>query len=269
MAKNQGYICVFDCESIPDSELIRKLYGFEGSDEEVSLMALNKQKEESNNEFLPLPFHHIVSICAVLCNEFGNFIKVNKIEGNNEKEMIGNFFGFIDKFEPRLVSFNGKNYDMPVLVLRALKYNIKASVYLDTISDKWNNYKSRYNEQKHCDLFESLSAQRGVRLDTVCAMAGLPGKYDIHGDQVMKLFYANELEKIHEYCESDALNTYMLFLKYEFIKGALNESDYVNFLQTMSEYLKEHKHNRSYVDIFVKACKSEQAQFAQTQDEEK
>ncbi len=253
--KNKNYICVFDCESIPDAALIRKIYGFKGSDEEVSLMAIEAQKKEYASEFLPLPFHKIVSICAVICDEFGKFIKVNKIEGENEREMISNFFAFINKSEPKLVSFNGKNFDMPVLVLRALKYNIKANAYLDTISDKWNNYKSRYNEQKHCDLLESFGAR--VRLDSICSMANLPGKYDIHGSEVMKLFYQNNLDKIHEYCESDVLNTYMLFLKYELIKGNLSEEDYVQNLQIMAEYISTHKGEQGYVKVFVKACEDE------------
>lgn len=256
-SKKKNYICVFDCESVPDAALIRRLYGFEGDDESVSKMALAAQKDESGNEFLPLPFHRIISICAVICDEFGAFIKVNKIEGNSEREMIGNFFAFINKYEPRLVSFNGKGFDMPVLVLRALKYNIRANAYLDTISDKWNNYKTRYNDQRHCDLFESLGAWRGVRLDTVCAMAELPGKYDTHGDEVMSLFYADKLDKIHEYCESDTLNTYMLFLKYELIKGNLSEEDYLSYLSLMSEYIKTHKSERGYVQIFSNACESE------------
>ncbi|TQR33755.1 polysaccharide biosynthesis protein [Campylobacter sp. MIT 99-7217] len=251
MKERQQLICIFDCESILDTELIRRVWNLEGEDFEVSKEAMKKQFEESASEFLPLPFHKVISICAVITDHFGKFIKVNKIEGESEAEMISNFFKFIDKFSPKLVSFNGKNYDMPLLVLRALKYNIKASTYLDTISDKWNNYKSRFNELKHCDLFESLGAGRGMRLDTICAMANLPGKYDVHGDQVLELFYQNELEKIHEYCESDVLNTFMLYLKYEFIKGNLTEEDYANSLSLMSEYLQEHKANRGYVDIFV------------------
>ncbi|HEG5598708.1 TPA: 3'-5' exonuclease, partial [Campylobacter jejuni] len=238
MAKNEGYICVFDCESVPDVELIRKTLGFEGSDLEVSLKALQWQKEQSGSEFLPLPYHKIISICAVLSDNFGKFIKVNKIDGQNEKEMIANFFNFIENYEPKLVSFNGKNFDMPVLVLRALKYNLKAATYLDTQSDKWNNYKTRFSELKHCDLLESLGSNgRGIKLDTLCSMVGLPGKYDVHGDEVMKLFYENKLEKIHEYCESDVLNTYMLFLKYELIKANVDEEDYVGFLSYMRDFL--------------------------------
>ena len=259
MKKNEGLICIFDCESILDTELIRRIYGLSGDDFEISKEAMSLNLEKNGTEFMPLPFHKVVSICAVITDSFGTFKKVNKIDGENEACMIENFFKFIDDFEPKLVSFNGKNYDMPLLVLRALKHNIKASTYLDT-NDKWNNYKSKYSELKHCDLLESLaggSIARGLRLDTICAMANLPGKYDIHGDKVLELFYQNELEKIHEYCESDVLNTFMLYLKYEFIKGNLLEEDYANSLNLMNEYLLKHKTNRDYVEIFVHFSKEE------------
>ncbi|QWU80443.1 polysaccharide biosynthesis protein [Campylobacter novaezeelandiae] len=253
----EGYICIFDCESIPDTELIRKTLNLKGDDLEISKKALELQKEQTSSEFLPLPYHKIISICAVITNSFGKFIKVNKIDGDDEQSMIANFFKFIDKYEPKLVSFNGKNYDMPLLVLRALKYNIKANTYLDTITDKWNNYKTRFSENKHCDLFEAFGSYRGLKLDLICAMVNLPGKYEIHGNEVLELFYENKLEKIHEYCESDTLNTFMLFLKYEFIKGNINENDFIDSLNAMKEFLMQKKQNRSYIDLFIKASEDE------------
>ena len=258
MKKNEGYIFVFDCESIVDTDLVKRLYDFKGDDYELSKQMLDLYEKEQGSTFLPLPFHKIISICATLCDSFANFIKVDKISGDDEKTLLSNFFKIIDDYEPRLVSFNGKNYDMPLLVLRALKYNVKASAYLNQ-DDKWNNYKTRYSELKHCDLLECLGAfnARGLRLDTICAMASLPGKYEVNGADVLKLYYENELEKIHEYCESDTLNTYMLFLKYELIKGNLSEEDYKKYLFTMSEYLKKQKRHRAYAEIFIKACEDE------------
>lgn len=258
MKKNEGYICVFDCESIVDTQLVRRLHDFKGDDYELSKQMLELYEKEQGTSFLPLPFHKIISICATLCDSFGSFIKVDKISGDDEKSLVSNFFKIIEDYEPRLVSFNGKNYDMPLLVLRALKYNIKASAYLSQ-EDKWNNYKTRYSELKHCDLLESLGGFgiRGLKLDTICSMASLPGKYDVNGSDVLELYYKNELEKIHEYCESDTLNTYMLFLKYELIKGNLSEEDYKKYLFTMSEYLKKQKKHRAYAEIFIKACEDE------------
>lgn len=255
--KNEGYICVFDCEAVPDAALIRRTLGFEGSDEAVSLRALEWQKEQSGSEFLPLPYHQIVSICAVIADSFGRFIKVNKIDGEDEAQMLRNFFAFVDKTQPKLVSFNGKNYDCPLLILRALKHKIRAQTYLDT-TDKWNNYKTRFSELKHCDLLEVLGASGGrLRLDSLCAMVGLPGKYEICGDAVLGLFYQNKLEKIHEYCESDALNTYLLFLRYELIKGNLSDADYAQYLHRVREYLGEKKAHRAYKEVFIRVCEEE------------
>ncbi|TXE88602.1 3'-5' exonuclease [Campylobacter volucris] len=256
----QEYICVFDCESIPDVELIRQIYKFDGDDLSISKQALNQQKEEIGSEFLPLPFHQIVSICAVIADKFGNFIKVNKIQGENEKQMLEEFFNFIEKYQPRLISFNGKNYDMPLLVIRALKYNVNASAYLDT-TDKWNNYKSKYAENKHCDLLESLGSfgQKGLKLDILCSMANLPGKYDVSGNQVLELFYNNQLNKIHEYCESDTLNTYMLFLKYELIKANITKEDYINILEHFKEELVQKHSQKSYQMPFIQAIEKEKA----------
>ena len=63
MAKN--YICVFDCETVPDTALLRKIYGFEGSDAEVARQAFAVQKAASGSEFLPVMFHRVVAISAV------------------------------------------------------------------------------------------------------------------------------------------------------------------------------------------------------------
>ncbi|MEH1010212.1 hypothetical protein QM027_04165 [Campylobacter concisus] len=71
MAKS--YICVFDCETIPDANLIRKVYSIDGSDEDVSVQAMALQKEASGSEFLPVMFHRVVAISAVMADEYGKF----------------------------------------------------------------------------------------------------------------------------------------------------------------------------------------------------
>ena len=90
-------ICVFDIETIPDVTLIRKVFQCEGSDLEVSLLAMNDQEAKSGSSFLPLPFHKIVAISAVIADDFGIFRKVSSIEGKDEKEMIKNFLNFINQ----------------------------------------------------------------------------------------------------------------------------------------------------------------------------
>lgn len=84
-------ICVFDLETIPDTRLIRDVLHLEGDDLEVSLLAMREQEQKSGSGFLPLPFHRIVAISAVIADDFGMFQKVSSMEGDSEKEIVSKF----------------------------------------------------------------------------------------------------------------------------------------------------------------------------------
>lgn len=264
-------ICVFDCETIPDVELIKKTFDPEiwesaGDNEQlISELAMQDYANNHGTTFLPVNYHKIVCISCVMADEFGRFSRVTTIEGKNEKEILEKFLYFINKFDPRLVSFNGRGFDLPMIMVRAMIYNLEASNYFcnDDRSkgmDKWTNYRSRYDGKFHMDLLDHIShfgSVRGLKLDTLCSSIGLPGKYDVHGDQVLELFYASKQAKIDEYCESDVLNTYWLFLKYELLRGNLNLEDYLDYISLMSEYLQKEKADFSYTPVFCDCVQKE------------
>lgn len=261
----KSYICVFDCETIPDANLLRKIYDFDGDDLEVSLQAFEQQKSVSGSEFLPIIFHKVVAISAVMADEFGRFDRVSTLKGENEREILSKFINFINEYNPRLVSFNGRGFDLPMIMARAMRYNLSATAYFEVENkilnkNKWENYKSRYDGRFHIDLLDHISdfgAVRGLKLDTLCASLNLPGKYDVSGDQVLELFYNGEIEKINEYCESDVLNTYWLFLKYELLRANLTLEDYADYIELMSEYLAKNCINRGYTSVFCEFIEKE------------
>ena len=242
-------ICIFDCETIPDLELAKQNYDVIQTDEILICEEIfDAQEEKTGSSFLPIPYHKVVTISAVIAKDDGSFIKVGTFNGD-EEEIITEFFEFINKKKPKLISFNGRSFDMPMLLIRALKYNISIPAYFDN-TDKWNNYRSRYSEDYHLDLMDVLGgygAVRGLKLDTLAQMSGLPGKFDVHGDEVYKLYFDGEIRKIKEYCESDVLNTYWLWLKYEVLKGNLLKENYILFLNQMAKNLEE---NKSYTPVF-------------------
>lgn len=259
-------ICVFDCETIPDVELIQKTLGIGEEGIRASEAAMQMQEEKSGSSFLPVPYHQVVSIAAVIADDYGRFLKVGNfpkdVQKPEEKALIQSFIHYINEHQPKLVSFNGRGFDLPMLFLRAMKYNIACPAYFETDNpqygkSKWENYKQRYSEQFHIDLLDSLGhfgAARNLKLDVVCSMAGLPGKYDVRGDQVLELYYAGEFEQIRDYCESDVLNTYWLYLKYEVLKGNLTPAEYEDILREFCELLPK---NKSYSDIFVESAQLE------------
>ncbi len=255
-------ICIFDCETIPDTNLIRQQFALEGDDRSVTEAAFSLQEQKTGSTFLPVPFHQVVSISAVISDDFGKFDKVSSIGGADEREMITNFLQFIDRHNPKLVSFNGRNFDMPMLLIRAMKYNLSCPAFYDKDNQqlgksKWDNYRYRFTDRFHVDLMDHIGefgAVRGLKLDLLCNMAGIPGKFDVSGDQVHTLYYEGKLDEIREYCESDVLNTYWLYLKYELLKGNLLIEDYLTNLDGMSHRLPEGK---SYTAIFQEGIRRE------------
>ncbi|ANV98092.1 3'-5' exonuclease [Helicobacter enhydrae] len=263
-------ICVFDIETIPDIQLLQEQFGFQGSPIEICNQAFAQQEERTGSTFLPIAFHKIISIAAVFCDDYGKFEKIGVFgrkhqitEENIEKVTLGEFLKWFNKANPKLVSFNGRNFDIPTLMLRAMKYNLESLAYFEQDNpthnkSKWENYRQRYSERFHTDLLDSLGhygSVRGLKLDDVASLCGLPGKYDICGGDVYDLYYQqNALQKIDEYCQSDVLNTYWIYLKYEILKGNLTLADYINILQLWLEKLPQDK---GYSQIFITKIQNE------------
>nr|WP_314792686.1 ribonuclease H-like domain-containing protein [uncultured Campylobacter sp.] len=236
----------------------------------LSLRAMEIFKEKTGSEFLPVCFHRVVSISAVMADGFGRFLRVSTLDGESERDKIAKFLTFIEDFNPRLVSFNGRGFDLPMIMARAMCYDLSAAAYFETNDrdnnkSKWENYRSRYDGRFHLDLLDHISdfgAVRGLKLDHICASMGLPGKYDVHGDQVLQLYYTGEQAKIDEYCRSDVLNTYWLFLKYELLRGKITKDDYLNYIAVMGEFLQKESASMSYTPVFCDFIERELAAYA-------
>ncbi|WRB53790.1 3'-5' exonuclease [Helicobacter pylori] len=269
-------LCVFDIETIPSVSLCKEHFQLEENDAlKICERSFEKQKEKSGSEFLPLYLHEIISIAAVIGDDYGKFIKVgnfgqkheNKENFASEKELLEDFFKYFNEKQPRLISFNGRGFDMPLLTLKALKYNLTLDAFYNQ-ENKWENYRARYSEQFHLDLMDSLShygSVRGLNLNGVCSMTNIPGKFDVSGDLVHAIYYNPHLSQkekkgvIDSYCQSDVLNTYWLFLKYEVLKGALNKEQY---LELLSDFLEKFPKEKSYSSVFINALEKEIREFA-------
>ncbi|WP_104640409.1 3'-5' exonuclease [Helicobacter bizzozeronii] len=263
-------ICVLDIESVPDVALIEEHYPQmcmgATNDLEICQKAFEWQKEQSGTAFLPLYLHKVISIASVIADDYGHFKKVGnfgkQLAQKSEKGLIADFLAFFNKHQPKLVTFNGRHFDLPLIMLKALAHNLDAHAFYEQENqarnkNKWENYRQRYSEAFHTDLLDSLTQFSGLKnlnLKGVCALCGLPGKYDVSGDQVHVLYHAGQLDQIDSYCQSDVLNTYWLYLKYELSKGHLLKEDYLNTLLHFQENLPP---NQPYTPFFTKALQVE------------
>lgn len=239
-------VLVFDIETIPDLDAGRRLYGLEDlSDKDVAKAMFHMRRQETGgSDFLRLHLQRVVAISAVLRSR--DQLKVWSLgdADADEKELVQRFFDGIDKFTPTLVSWNGGGFDLPVLHYRALVHGVAAPRYWDSGEDdrefKWNNYLSRYHA-RHTDLMDVLSGYqpRAVApLDEIAAMLGFPGKMGMSGAKVWEAFLDGQIEGIRNYCETDVLNTFLVYLRFELMRGKLSQSAYESECQQLRAYLK-------------------------------
>ena len=222
---------VFDIETVPDVDLGRRLFGLDGLDDaDVAQAMFHHQVEKSGSEFLPLHQHRVVAISVALRRQSEFKIWSLGDPDADEKDIITRFFDGIERFTPVLVSWNGGGFDLPVLHYRSLLHKIVAPRYWETGDEdqsfRWNNYQSRFH-WRHTDLMDVIAGfQNRARapLQDVAIMLGLPGKLGMSGDKVWGCFLDGQIETIRNYCETDVLNTYLTYLRFELIRGRLDES---------------------------------------------
>ncbi len=240
-------VVAFDIETVPDTAAGKRLYGLEGIADVDVVKAMHQC---TGRDFLPHHLHRVVAISVALRSTDGRFrVKSIGTPKSDERELIERFWDGIERWQPTLVSWNGGGFDLPVLHYRSLVHGLPAPKYWDLGDDdtsfRWNNYVNRFH-WRHIDLMDVLSGFRGgavASLDHVATLLGLPGKLEIQGSQVWDLFLQGEIEKIRDYCDTDVVNTYLVFLRFELIRGRLRDVDYEAELDRVRGVLGESEGN--------------------------
>ncbi len=237
---------VFDIETVPDVALGRRLHSLAGLDDQGVAKAMRfRRLQESGTEFLQHYQHRIVSISIVL--RVTDRIRVWSLgdHDSDEAELIRRFFAGIEQYSPQLVSWNGGGFDLPVLHYRALLHGIAAPRYWELGDDdrsfRYNNYLSRFH-WRHIDVMDVLSGfqpRAKAGLDAIAVMLGFPGKMGLGGDKVWEYYSDGQIEQIRNYCETDVLNTYLVFLRLQHMRGQFDDTELEAELNRVRDLLGE------------------------------
>ncbi|HEU4655514.1 MAG TPA: 3'-5' exonuclease [Steroidobacteraceae bacterium] len=257
-------VFVFDIETIPDVELGRKIYGLgDLTDKQVGYVMQAKRREETGGEFLSYEQHRVIAISVALRTR--EQFKVWSLGESNasEAEIIQRFFDGIEKYTPDLVSWNGGGFDLPVLHYRAMRHGIAAPRYWETGDEdqafRWNNYLNRYHT-RHLDLMDVLSsfqARARVSLQSAALLLGFPGKLGMSGDKVWEAYLEGQIDEIRNYCETDVLNTFLIYLRFELMRGRLTRDEYLDEVARVRQSLIAQ--SKPHFDEFVAAWKESAA----------
>ena len=258
---------VFDIETVPDTDAVPALTGFADPDvvaRRTELERYHLEATHGNNPFPRQPFLRVVAI-AFLEAEIDrdgpretyllNELRAGGETDWDERKLIEGFFSYFERIKPRLVSFNGRTFDLPVLRYRAMIHGI-AAPFLYSAGDKWNSYTSRYSPDWHCDLLEVLSdygASARIRLNEACAALGLPGKFGPSGADVAGLYDAGRIGEVRAYCETDVLNTYLVYLRHQLHTGGIVLEGYNRAVADLVTMLEGERSARPHLGDFLAA----------------
>jgi 3'-5' exonuclease len=229
-----SHVIVWDLETVPD------LRGFAAANDLVG-KSDDKISEAMGDKFPKHIYHSIVCIGALIAHRDGNdhwevsALGAPHVVERSEKELITSFVDKIAELTPQLVTFNGNSFDLPVLRYRAMIHAIAAP----GLSAR--PYFNRYTEDAIdlCDVLSSFSPQARATLNEICRVMGLPGKpNDIDGGEVDKYFREGRIQEIADYCETDIVNTYRIWLRYELFRGRLSPIQFQVSEQKLGEFIK-------------------------------
>jgi 3'-5' exonuclease len=214
-------VIVWDLETVPDLQGFAKANNLVGrSNEEIRLVM--------GDDFPKLIYHSIVCIGALVAAKTDRGFEVRALGASHvgqqtERELIDSFVQTIERLNPMLVTFNGCAFDLPVLRYRAMIHEISAP----GMDDRAYFHRYRDDNVDLCDVLSSFNYGGKVKLDELSRIMGLAGKPEgMDGSQVEGYFNAGRIHEIADYCQSDVLNTYRLWLRLEFFRGRIDPKQF-------------------------------------------
>ncbi|WP_299185592.1 3'-5' exonuclease [uncultured Psychrobacter sp.] len=240
-------VLVFDIETVADTDAARRIYpklaNLNDADALSALTAIRIQ--EAGHDFMRLPLQRIVCISALYIKD-GQFSLFSLTADKfSEKDILAKFFRAFSDIEtlPQLISWNGSGFDIPVLIYRAMQYDLSAPWLFEEgeriKNMRFDNYVNRF-QTKHLDLMDRFSqygASRREAMDVVASLYGLPGKTDVDGSMVGALVNDGDWQTLSIYCESDVMNTWLIYLRWLRLTGKLSSPAYNHWQQQSRDYL--------------------------------
>jgi predicted PolB exonuclease-like 3'-5' exonuclease len=215
---------ILDTESVPDGKLLRlvKYPGEEITDAEAVIRAQADARDHSatGSDFLPVTFQYPVAVCVIRVGADFRLQNIKCLDAPHFRpaEIVRAFWKGIAHFpRARLVTFNGRGFDLPLLEMAAFRFGCSSQAYFQNGRDRYRG--------SHLDLLEWLSNFGASRLagglNLLSKLLGKPGKMEVAGDQVYAMHLEGKKQAINDYCMFDTLDTYFAFLRTRVMAGEI------------------------------------------------
>ncbi len=208
-------VLIFAIHTIPDTETGSRKYQLEGLDEKNAIKAMLHLQQQSGRSELPHYMQRIVAISTIFRGH-GVTLEINSLgEGRSEKQLLAQFFKTLNRNNlPRFVSWNGLEKDVPVLMYRCLKHEIPLSLLLQTPLLSLRQ-ELGYGQQVACTSQQNIMH-----------LLGLESSPALMPQDIQALWQQENMVAIQASCTWRALDTYRIFLRYQYITDAITWQHY-------------------------------------------
>lgn len=216
---------VVDVESVPDGDLLARVkYPGEGLSPEDAIERARQEAREASSrgsDFIPYTFQVPVAVTVLRVGADFRIQTVKCLDAPlfRSREIARMFWQGVGHYDKcKIVTFNGRGFDLPLLELAAFRHGVPAQKYFARGRNRFTG---------DIDLMDWLTNYGGARcfpggLDLLAKLLGLPGKMDCSGDRVYDLHREGKSQEISDYCLCDTLDTYFVFLRTRVLTGDLS-----------------------------------------------
>ena len=261
-------LVVFDIEAVPDFEAARRLLAQPDStpDAEIRRMLGERYSRDGENPmtaFLKTPIYRIVSIATLNAKrEDGSGPWTVTQIGNRsvgEKTEAEVLLGFVKALPldgrgtgPILVTFGGNGFDLPLLRYRAFTLGVPVpGLHGGGHRDYWHRFGQDHVDL--CDVLSGYGASAKPSLAEMAAPANIPVKIGgVDGSQVETYVAAGRLTEVADYCLTDVLATYCVFLRFGMVRGDLTPALLEASMDSLRAAVQKHVQRRPLLSAFLK-----------------
>jgi predicted PolB exonuclease-like 3'-5' exonuclease len=239
-----GYL-VFDCESIPDGRLLNIVkYPAETltPEEAVARAQAEARASSGGSDFLPVTFQLPIAISLLRVGTDFSLQGIACLDGPHyrPRTIIEQFWaGLVYHYRKyhgqiKMVTFNGRGFDLPLMEMAAFRYGLSVPEFL-------SDHDKRY-EDWHLDLMDWLTNYGCIRLsgglNLLSRLLGKPGKMEVTGKKIYRMWIEKKLDQINGYCLCDTLDTYFVFLRTRVMAGALSLAEEQALIRRTKDWLR-------------------------------
>lgn len=224
---------VLDLESVVDGRLVQQVRfadrpQLSPAEAVAAYRTQISEQTGGKSDFVPGTFHLPVSVAIAKVSADFELLDLTTIDRPKFRpQVIARKFwkGWVAHGQPTLVTFNGRGFDLPVLELAALRFGISVPQWFNASGSQYQQPRNRFNTTAHLDLQDLFSNQGAMQLNgglnLMARLVGGAGKMHTQGDMVQELWERGERERIDDYCQTDVLDTYLLFLRSRVMLGLI------------------------------------------------